>query len=152
MHREVLRAVDAGLVSRDTRQRPHRYAASQGAPAYRPLRELLELTVGVPIRLSAVLERLPDVEAAAIHGSWAAGRVRADSDIDVIVVSDGERRSAEQALREVGRSVAREIDVSLLTREEFARLRSERNPFVGKILHGPRIDLVGDLEALGTGQ
>ena len=148
MHRELLRFVDAGLVARDTRQRPHRFTVAADAPAYRPLRELLELTVGVPKRLADALDQIPGVRAAAIHGSWAAGRVRPDSDIDVLVVSAGDLPAVQRALREAGRAIARDIDVAVLSPEEFSNLRSDRNPFLGKVLHGPRIDLVGDLGAM----
>jgi predicted nucleotidyltransferase len=150
VHRELGRLVDAGLVSRDARQRPHQYRVAPDAPGYEPLRELLELTVGVPTRLSLALDDVPGVRAAAIHGSWAAGKVRPDSDLDVIVISDGDRREAQRAVRAVGRAVGREVDLSILSPEEFDMLRTDRNPFVGKLLHGPRIDLVGDLAALGS--
>jgi predicted nucleotidyltransferase len=149
VHRELSRLLDAGLVTRDSRQRPHRYQAATEEPAYGPLRELLEVTVGLPMRMSQALTVLPGVQAAAIHGSWAAGRVRPASDLDVVVITDGDRRETQRAVRRVGRAAGRDVDVSVLSPAEFVDLVQGRNPFVGKILHGPRIDLVGDLDALG---
>jgi len=67
VHRELLRTVNAGLATRDSRQRPHRYQAAQDAPAFRPTRDLLELTVGVPRRLREALEGKAEIRAAAIH-------------------------------------------------------------------------------------
>ena len=32
----------------------------------------------------------------------------------------------------------------MLSREHYARLQHDRNPFLGKILNGPRIDVIGD--------
>jgi len=151
VHRELRRFVDAGLVSRDARKRPYAYRAATDAPAYQPLRELLELTSGVPLRISTQLADVPGVVAAAIHGSWAAGRLRPDSDIDVIVVTDGDRRVAQRAVRRVGREVGRDVDASVLSVDDFKQLLESRNPFLGKILHGPRIDVVGDLRGLRTG-
>lgn len=88
------------------------------------------------------------IVAAAIHGSWAAGTVRPNSDLDVIVVTDGDRRVAQRAARRVGQQISRDIDASVLSREDFVDLRRARNPFLGKILHGPRIDIIGDLTDL----
>jgi predicted nucleotidyltransferase len=148
VHRELHRLLDAGLVSRDVRQRPHAFRAASNAPAYAPLRELIELTAGVPQRLADELEHVGGIVAAAIHGSWAAGKIRPDSDLDVIVVTDGDRRAAQQAVRRVGRSIGREVDASVLTRASLEDLRRARNPFLGRILHGPRIDVVGDLSGV----
>ena len=150
IHRELHRLLDAGLARRDARQRPHSYRAATDAPAYRPLRELLELTAGVPLRLADELADVEGILAAAIHGSWAAGTVRPESDLDVIVVTDGDRRAAQRAARRVGRAISREVDASVLSRESFEDLRHSRNPFLGKILHGPRIDVIGDLANLAA--
>ena len=148
IHRELHRLLDAGLARRDTRQRPHSYRAATDAPGYRPLRELLELTAGVPLRLADELADVEGIVAAAIHGSWAAGTVRPDSDLDVIVVTDGDRRVVQRAARRVGQQISRDIDASVLSREDFDDLRRSRNPFLGRILHGPRIDIIGDLTDL----
>jgi predicted nucleotidyltransferase len=149
IHRELHRLVDAGLARRDARQRPHSYRAATDAPAFPPLRELLELTAGVPLRLAREFGAVAGISAAAIHGSWAAGTIRPDSDLDVIVVTEGDRRAAQRAVRRVGQEIDREVDASVLTRESFDDLRRSRNPFLGKVLRGPRIDIVGDLTALG---
>jgi predicted nucleotidyltransferase len=148
IHRELLRLVDAGLVTRDGRKRPHEYRAALETPAYRPLRDLLELTTGVPAKLEGALREFRDIRAAAVHGGWAAGKVRPDSDIDVIVVTESSRDEVQRALRRVGRSVGRDVDPSVLTESDFQQLVRARNPFLGKILHGPRIDVVGSLDDL----
>jgi predicted nucleotidyltransferase len=150
IHRELHRLLDAGLARRDARQRPHSYRAATDAPAYRPLRELLELTAGVPLRLADELADVEGIVAAAIHGSWAAGTVRPESDLDVIVITDGDRRTAQRAVRRVGQAIGREVDASVLSHESFEDLRRSRNPFLGKILHGPRIDVIGDLTNLAA--
>lgn len=148
VHREVKRLQAAGLIEADTSIRPHAYRASTDAPAFRPLRELLELTVGVPRRLTQALSSIDEVDCAAIHGSWAAGRVRADSDVDVLVLAEGNGAAIRRAVREVGREIGREVDVSVVSRLAFRQLVDEHSPFVMKILREPFVDLVGRLEDL----
>lgn len=148
VHRELLRAVDAGLVVRDDRQRPHRYKAAKDSPAYRPMRDLLELTVGVTKRLRDALCGIAGLRAAAIHGGWARGRVTPTSDIDVIVVIDGDEVAAQRAIRHVCRKAGRDADISLLSRDAVSEMVKLRTPFWEKVLAGPRIDLVGDLETV----
>ena len=148
VHRELLRAVDAGLLMRDDSQRPHRFAAAQASPAYPPLRDLLELTVGVSQRLRKALIEAKGVRAAAIHGSWAAGRVTPSSDLDVVVVLDGDAREAQREIRQIVRAAGREADISLLSSGDAREMARLESPFWKKLVNGPRIDLVGDIASV----
>jgi predicted nucleotidyltransferase len=148
VHKELRRLLDAGLVRRDTRHRPHSYEAAEDSPAYKPLRELLALTAGVGPRLAAVLAHVDGVYAAAIHGSWAAGRVRPDSDLDVLVIADGDRRAVQQAARAVGRRIRRDVDATVITPERLRDLVAHDNPFIRRILNGPREDVIGNVARL----
>lgn len=46
IHRELLRAAEAGIVERDVRQRPHLFRAATDSPLFDPMRTLLQVTVG----------------------------------------------------------------------------------------------------------
>jgi predicted nucleotidyltransferase len=148
VHREVLRAVDAGLVRKDDRQRPHQFRAAADSPAYPPLRDLLGLTVGVPERLRRALSDSADIQLVALHGSWASGRVRPDSDLDVLVVTDGDRRELRRKITRLGRDIGRDVDASVLAPRALRQLAAEANPFLLSIIRGPRIDVMGDLDEL----
>ncbi|MDX6669707.1 MAG: hypothetical protein QOI91_70 [Solirubrobacteraceae bacterium] len=151
VHRELGRLMQAGLVTRDSGRRPYSYQAATQAPAYGPLRELLELTAGVPGRVARELSRVPGVLAACIHGSWAAGRVRPDSDLDILVVTEGDRRSAQRATQRVGRDIDRQVDASILAPADYREMVDAKNPFLAKVLDGPRIDVVGNLAEVSRG-
>jgi predicted nucleotidyltransferase len=148
VHRELRRAVDAGIVERDDRARPHGYSAARDAPAHEPLRQLLETTVGAPAKLAEALAAAGDVRAASLHGSFVRGRLRPDSDLDVLVVADGPSRPFQAAAREAGRALGRDVDLSVLSPREFATATEQGHPFLQGVLRGPRIDLIGDLEQL----
>ena len=92
VHRELARAEAAGVIRRADEARPYRFSAATDDAAYEPLAELLRRSVGVENELRASLDR-PDVLAAVIYGSWASGTRRPDSDIDVLVVGNSDRRS-----------------------------------------------------------
>ena len=133
------------MLVRDDAQRPHRYRAAVDSPAYEPLRELLERTVGVADRLRNALEGIAGVQVAAIHGSWASGKVGPTSDIDVVVIASGDDREARKAIRRVCRDAGREADISLLSLEAAKEMAELSSPFWQKLRGGPRIDLIGDL-------
>lgn len=148
VHRELARAVASGVVREDRSRRPHEFRAAPDAPIYEPLRRLLELTVGVPARLRDALADVDGILAATIHGSFAQGTMRPDSDIDVFVVTSGDRRAVLRAVRGIGRDLAREVDATILTTDSLGEPVAADNPFLSKILRGPHIAVTGDLDEL----
>jgi predicted nucleotidyltransferase len=85
------------------------------------------------------------VRLAVLYGSLARGTEGADSDIDLLLVSD------ELALEDLYRlfwpveeRLARSIHPTLYTTEEFQRRRDQGNAFVKKVLAGPHIVLKED--------
>jgi predicted nucleotidyltransferase len=151
LHRELRRAVDAGLVERDESRRPHEFRAVQTNRMYEPVTALVRMTVGIEQSLRELLLSTPGVEAAVLHGSWAEGTARARSDIDLLVVSDDlDARALRRTLREEGRQLGREIDLTLLSSGEFADLMRDESPFLRTVLDRPRVNLVGDITALAV--
>lgn len=147
VHRELRRAEAAGVLYRDTTARPHRFRAATDDPLHGPLAELLRRSVGVEQQLRAALDR-PDVLAAVIHGSWAGGARRPNSDIDVLVVGDAALSDLRRTVRPIGKTAGRTLDLTVLSPGEFRRLLAERSSFVRRILEGGTTPLVGDLASI----
>jgi predicted nucleotidyltransferase len=147
IHRELGRIEGAGLLVRDTSSTPHRFLAARESPLFKPLCELLIRTASVEDDLRQTLE-VPGVLAAAIHGSWAAGKRRPDSDIDVVVIGDADLQGLRRRTRDVGRRAGRRIDLTLFGVDEYRALVREGRGFVQHLLAGPTTMLVGDLHAL----
>jgi predicted nucleotidyltransferase len=149
VHRELGRAVDAGIVSRDATARPFRFRAATDEPLNEPLATLLRRSVGVEEELRRALDRA-GVSAAAIHGSWVRGTRRPGSDVDVVVIGDADLRELRRAVRPVGQMSGRTIDLTLLSEEEFRELTAERSSFARRLLEAPTTPLVGDLASFAT--
>lgn len=150
VHRELRRALDAGLLTRTPVGKSYLYQAATESPLYEPLLLLVERTVGVEVELRQVLEGLPGVEAAFIHGSFASGQtIRPTSDVDVLVLGSVDPHLLRRRVRSVEKRVGREIDVLAYTATEFAALAESGNSLVREILRGPVTVIVGSRKALG---
>lgn len=148
VHRELGRAEAAGIITRESEARPHRFRAATDDPFHEPLATLLDRSVGVEEQLRAAFDR-PDVAAAVIYGSWASGTRRPDSDIDVLVVGDTDLRELRRSVRPISRDAGRTIDLTVLRVDEFKELVAARSSFARRVLESQVTRLAGDLASLG---
>lgn len=89
--------VRAGIVSKRSVGRTTMLSANTEAPFYWPLRQLLEITQGVPKVLEDEFREVGGIDSIHVYGSWAA-RFNGTpgllpGDIDVVVVTDVSDRS-----------------------------------------------------------
>jgi predicted transcriptional regulator len=149
VHRELQRALRAGLLSREAVGRTYLYRAATDSPLFEPLRLLLERTVGIEADLRKALREVPGLEAAFVHGSFAkSAGIRPVSDVDVLVLGDIDYSALRKRIRPIERRAGREIDLLAYGREEFASLARSGNALAKSVLDGPLTTLVGSPEIL----
>ena len=146
VQREISRLTGAGLLAVVVRGRHKEYRANPDAPVFEELRGLVRKTLGPFAELrSAVAELGDSVRLAVLYGSLARGTEGADSDVDLLLVSDDlGLEDLYRLFRPVEERLARSIHPTLYTTEEFQRRREQGNAFVKKVLAGPYIVLRED--------
>jgi predicted nucleotidyltransferase len=149
-HRQLQRLAESGLVlvTKDGSQKY--YQANPRSPIYPELHGLVSKTVGVvePLRrsLSPIANR---IQAAFVFGSIAKKSDRADSDLDLLIVSDElDYPDTYQALQAAEELIARPINPTVMTRAEWKRKRRARDSFAKRIAAEPKLFVIGDEDAL----
>ena len=146
VQRELKRLSDSGLAVVTKVGNQTHFQANRAAPVFPELRGIVLKTVGVVEPLSAALASLAEhIELAIVFGSVAKRTDTAFSDVDLLIVSD--TLTLEQtysALAPAERRIARKINVTLYTSEEFRRRRKEGHPFLTRILSDEWLLLIGD--------
>lgn len=143
VQREVARLAEVGLLQVVPRGRQKEYRANKASPVFEELSALVRKTLGsVELVRSAVASLGDDLDVALIYGSVAKGTDRADSDIDLLLISDTlTMESVFSALMPVEEQVGRKVSPTLYTWEEFRRRLRKQNAFVSKVLEGTYIVL-----------
>jgi len=71
-----------------------------------------------------------------------------DSDIDVLVIGDAPLRDLRRAVRPIGKSAGRTVDVTVLSSDEFRHRLKEGSGYARGVLETPTTSLVGDLASV----
>ena len=141
---ELASLEDAGIVTKQIDGNRTYYQANADCPIYPELRRLVLKTFGL---VDVLRERMSPVsngiETAFVYGSMAAGEGGADSDVDLMVVGDVDDMALHNALSEAEETLARPVNYTLMSAEEFGR-RSLEEGFISRVLRGPKLAVIGD--------
>jgi predicted nucleotidyltransferase len=152
VQRELSRLTASGLVTvRRVGNQTH-YQANPDAPIFGELCSIARKTFALaePLR-EALAPVAPSVVAAFVFGSVAKRTDSANSDIDLMVISDLLRYpDLYVALESVRAALGRPLNVTLLSRAEVESRRKDHDSFLTRVLEQPKIWLLGSADDFPT--
>lgn len=152
--RELRKLATSGILTSKKEGRQKYYQVNQACPVFAELRGLVLKTTGLADVLKSALEPLTRrISVAFVHGSFARGDVKADSDVDVIVVGDVSFGDVVTAFHTVQERMQREINPVVYSGGEFRKKLRQGHHFLTEIQDTPKMFLVGgdrDLRGLGA--
>jgi predicted nucleotidyltransferase len=142
VQQEVEKLVHADLLI-ERRAGNRRYLrANERHTLFRAIREIVLKTDGLAEVLRQALGT-DGIEFAFVYGSIAAAEPRAGSDVDLLIVGSLGLREAVRRLRPAQDTLGRAINPGVWTKQEFDRRLRDRDPFLTRVLDGPRISVIG---------
>lgn len=145
VQRELKRLEESGLVSVSRLGNQKHYQANPQSPIYAELCGIVQKTVGLaePLRM-ALMPFSKNIAASFVYGSVAKRSDTAQSDIDLMVVSDTlEYADLFGALEQVATVLVRTINPTIYTRQELAKRIKQKNAFLTRVLAQPKVWLIG---------
>ncbi len=145
VQRELERLESAQLVTVSRIGNQKHYQANRDAPIFDELRGIVLKTFGVADHVKSALAPLAKrIQAAFIYGSVAKGTDTANSDIDLMIVSDNiSYPEVIKALTKAESEVRRAINPSVYSPISWRRKLAEDGGFVRRVVEQPRIFLIG---------
>lgn len=114
-------------------------------PFFNEIKGIVEKSVGVRGLLEDLVKDIKGISIALIYGSYASGKMRSDSDIDLLIVLNAQK--AEDILidriRIIEDKLQREINYKVYGSSEFLAKREKNDPFLAEVLSGKYILLKG---------
>lgn len=151
VQRELATLAGSGLITVKSVGNQKHYQANPESPIFAELCSIIQKTSGLaePIR-QALVPLSSRITAAFVYGSVAKKTDTANSDIDLMLISDeidyGELFSV---LEEVSVTLGRPINPTILTREEFGKRLANRESFLTRVMEQPKIWIIEGSNDLG---
>ena len=150
LHRELTALVALEVLRREQVGRQVFYRANPACPVLAELTGLLRKTAGLVDVLRKGLQPLAErIDAAFVYGSMAKGNVHAHSDVDLMVVGSAGFGDVVLAIQPAQEALGREINPTVLNREEFDKRRAQADSFFAAIWKEPKLWLLGNADELG---
>jgi predicted nucleotidyltransferase/predicted transcriptional regulator with HTH domain len=150
---------DPGNLSRELRKLEHEgifisatkgpvklYSLDKRYPLFNDLKNMIFKTEGVEGSLRRLVSEYSGIEVAFIYGSYAKGKERAGSDIDIVVVGSFPRDEFTRKLRALESKLNREANFSSYTKAEFDKERRKKGGFLSMVAKDKIILLKGNLD------
>jgi predicted nucleotidyltransferase len=145
VQRELALLTRLGILLRNDRGNRSYYSVNPDCPVLPELKGLVLKTSGLGGSLRESLsEQGWNIFFAFIYGSCADQTETLTSDIDLMIVGDVDVTSLNRWARLREAETGRRINYTLFAPSEFAERIRERDEFVGSVLLGPKIMLIGN--------
>lgn len=117
-------------------------------PFFNEIKSIIQKTFGAEAILRGIVKSITGIKTAFIYGSYVKNKLRADSDIDLLVVLS--RLKAEDELltkiSNAEKKLGREINYKAYSLKEFSQKVTAGDPFLTEILSEQIILLKGDIK------
>jgi predicted nucleotidyltransferase len=143
--RELARLAKLGILVCRTEGRQKYYQANRGSPIFSELQGLVIKTYGLVDVIREALKPLARaIEVAFVHGSFANGSVKPDSDVDLMVIGSCSFGEVVDAISKAQDKLGREINPSVYPVDEFKKKITSKHHFLTTVLNEPKIFIIGD--------
>ena len=145
VQRELASLAQSGLVKVTSVGNQKHYQANADSPLFNELCGIVQKTVGLAEPLREALTPLaPQIITAFVYGSIAKRTDTANSDVDLMLLSDKlSYGDTFAALEGVSARLGRTVNPTILTRVEFAKRQSAQDSFLTRVLAQPKIWVIG---------
>ena len=144
VRRELAYLEKIGLVKKESRGNRIYYWLEKSHPLFGDLLSLTSKTVGFGGAIVKNKNKIGKVYLAMLSGRFARGLPTKQGAVDLLVVGDINLQVLANIVREEEQKIGREINYTVMTKEELAFRKKRHDPFLLGILTDARVMLIGD--------
>ena len=141
--RELKNLSTEGMLTKEPRGREIFYRINRDHPLHKEVKGIIEKTSGISAALSRELCRMKGIREAYLYGSVVTGKMKANSDIDLLLVGK-ETDSLRKLLDVFQKKFGRMINAVTYAPDEFDKKRRDKSEFLYTVMKSPLLKLKSD--------
>jgi predicted nucleotidyltransferase len=151
LQREIESLVEVGILLRREEGKHVYFKPDPNCPILPELQGIMTKTLGLVDVLRDTLAPFKRmIKVAFIYGSIARSEELSESDVDLMVVGDAKLADLSAQLAKAEEKLAREVNPTVFSPEEFARKLRQGHHFVKSVVQTDRLYVVGGPDDLAT--
>lgn len=149
VRRELDRLEKANILKKEVRGNRLYYFVNTEHPLFEDILSIIAKTSGLGKELIDNKSKIGKVNLIMFSGKFARRKDRKkDDDVDILFVGDIVLPELAAIIRKEEGQREKEINYTVMSREEFDFRKKRRDPFLAGIVSGSRVMIIGDEEAL----
>lgn len=149
VRRELERLEKAGILKKEPRGNRIYYFVRHDYSGFSDLLSIVSKSTGIGKQISESRSKLGKVSFVMFSGKFARMKPRKkDDNVDVLVVGEVVLPELAMIVRTFESKLGREINYTVMTKEELDYRKKRRDPFLQGIFLGSRVMIIGDEEEL----
>jgi DNA-binding transcriptional ArsR family regulator len=149
VRRELLRLEKAGILRKESRGNRIYYWANNDYPFYGELMSLVAKGTGIGKEMIENKKKLGKLAYVMFSGKFVRRKPKKhEDDVDILIVGEVVLPELATIIRKEESKRNREINYTVMGRDELDFRKKRKDPFVGGILSGSRVMVIGDEDDL----
>lgn len=148
VRRELGRMEKAGMIQKESRGNRLYYWFNKDYLLYNDLLSLVAKTVGLGGEILKKKNKLGRLKFVMLSGRYVRGLAPKEGGVDLLLVGEIVLPELAKIVSEEEKKLAREINYTVMSKEEFTFRQRRRDPFLLGIMTGSRIMILGDEEEM----
>jgi hypothetical protein len=149
VRRELGRLENIGLLKKENRGNRLYYFLRKEYPFFGDLMSMVAKTKGLGAQIIANRAKIGKLIFVMFSEKFVAGKARKrDDDVDILIVGDVVLPELSRIIRAEETKRGKEINYTVMSREELEFRKKRRDPFLASVLSGGRIMIIGDEDDL----
>ncbi|HUV42649.1 MAG TPA: hypothetical protein VMY36_01950 [Patescibacteria group bacterium] len=148
VRRELARMEKAGMAKKESRGNRLYYFFNREYPLYEELLTMVNKTTGLGKEIIKNKSKLGRIKLVMFSGRFARRLPIEEGGVDLLIVGEIDMQALVKLVRAEEAKLNREINYTVMTKDEFNFRKKRRDPFLQSILLGSRVMIIGDQEDL----
>jgi predicted nucleotidyltransferase len=143
LRKELVRLEEEGVFLSERKGNLLYYRLNTSYPLFEELKSIVRKTIGVEGLLRDAMTEIEGIDKAFIYGSFAKGKEKASSDVDLCVIGGVDEDQLIEKINGIETSINREINYTLFAPKEFKKRIRDKDGFILDLINGNKIMLKG---------